>query len=152
MRLDLSVIIASVFYAGYIPFAPGTFGTIISFATFFIFKPDGLSLFLMICLIFFLGIYVAGEAEKRLNERDSRHIVIDEFVGYPVSIYGHTTELLNLLIAFFLFRFFDILKPFPIRLIERKLKGGFSIMLDDVIAGVYANISLYLIMALRRII
>jgi len=149
MRIDLSVIVASVFYTGYIPFAPGTFGTFVSAVFVFLLKPEKDLLLFIFGVVFFFGIFISGEAERRLNEQDSRHIVIDEFGGYLVSIYGHNLSLPTLFVALFLFRFFDIIKPFPIKLIERRLRGGFAIMVDDLIAGAYTNLSLYLIMALK---
>jgi len=151
MRIDLSVIVASVFYTGYIPFAPGTFGTFVSAVFVFLLKPEKDLLLFIFGVVFFFGIFTSEEAERRLNERDSRHIVIDEFGGYLVSIYGHNLSLSTLFFAFFLFRFFDIIKPFPIKLIERRLHGGFAIMLDDVIAGLMANLCLHLIKGLSLI-
>jgi phosphatidylglycerophosphatase A len=149
-RFDSIVMIASLFRTGYIPFAPGTFGTLVSALFVFLLKPEKDLLLFISGVVFFSGIFISGEAERRLNERDSRHIVIDEFVGYLVSIYGHSLSLPNLFVAFFLFRFFDIIKPFPIKLIERRLRGGFAIMLDDVIAGLMANLSLHLITLLFK--
>jgi len=77
-------------------------------------------------------------AEKSFG-RDSRHIVIDEFCGYLVCVLFIPKHITYLLAGFFLFRFFDVVKPPPIRKIEGALKGGISIMLDDLIAGVYTN-------------
>ncbi len=146
-RIDPSVMVASLFYTGYIPIAPGTFGTLLSFLFILFFKPDRLFLALFVVFLFIVGIYVSQVAERRLNEKDSRHIVIDEFVGYLVGIYGIEPDkdgevtLGGLAIAFLLFRFFDVLKPFPIKRFQR-LSGGYGIMMDDLVAGIYTNISL----------
>lgn len=136
------IIIASLFYAGYIPFAPGTFGTLVALVFFMVFKMQGFAFYSLLFFIFVIGIYVSDKAEQALGERDSRHIVIDEFAGYMVSILGFNQGPRNLLIAFILFRAFDILKPFPIRSVERVLNGGLAIMVDDIIAGIYSNIAL----------
>ncbi len=148
IRNKASVIISSLFYTGYIPLAPGTFGTLIALVFLMIFRIEGAVFYSFLLFIFILGVYVSGKAEQALGERDSRHIVIDEFAGYMVSMAGVPPQWKNLLIAFVLFRFFDILKPFPIRSIERRLNGGLAIMLDDIIAGLYSNILLRLLIVI----
>jgi phosphatidylglycerophosphatase A len=88
-----------------------------------------------------IGVLSSGDAEKVLG-RDSSHIVIDEFCGYLMSVLFLPKEALFLFAAFVMFRLFDIIKPPPIRSIERVLSGGFGVMADDIMAAVYANISL----------
>ncbi|MCX7793451.1 MAG: phosphatidylglycerophosphatase A [Thermodesulfovibrionales bacterium] len=144
-RQHFFIIIASLFYTGFIPLAPGTCGTLLALLFFMFFKIEGILFIVFFIGISFLGVYVSDRAEDILKERDSRHIVIDEFTGYMVSIAGIPADMKNLFIAFFLFRLFDIIKPFPIRSVERRFKGGLSIMLDDIIAGIYSNIVLRLL-------
>ena len=86
-----------------------------------------------------VGIISSHYTEKLLGEKDSSHIVIDEFCGFFVSLLLVPFSAGYALSAFFLFRFFDILKPFPIRKIEYKLKGGLGIVTDDILAGIYTN-------------
>ncbi|MFN3739283.1 MAG: phosphatidylglycerophosphatase A [Thermodesulfovibrionales bacterium] len=148
LRSKAAIIISSLFYTGYIPLAPGTFGTVIALVFLMIFKIEGFIFYSFLLFILILGIYVSDKAEQATGEKDSRHIVIDEFAGYMVSMAGVTPQWKNLLIAFLLFRFFDILKPFPIRDIERRLSGGLAIMLDDIIAGLYSNIILRLLIVI----
>lgn len=136
------ILIASLFYTGYIPLAPGTFGALIGLIFLMSFKIEGFVFYSFLLFIFIIGVYVSDKAEQALGERDSRHIVIDEFAGYMVSMAGISQGLQNLLVAFIFFRVFDILKPFPIRNAERILNGGLAIMVDDVIAGIYSNIAL----------
>ncbi len=92
-------------------------------------------------LLFFLGTWSSDEAEKDLG-KDSGHIVIDEFCGYLVSILFLPHSIGYLIAAFVLFRIFDILKPPPIRQVEKAVSGGIGIMLDDLLAGLCANICL----------
>jgi phosphatidylglycerophosphatase A len=91
--------------------------------------------------------WAAGEAERIFQEQDSKRIVIDEAVGFLVTMTALPPTWPYLIGGFCLFRCFDILKPPPIRLIERKVKGGYGVVLDDVLAGIYAQISLRIIAA-----
>jgi phosphatidylglycerophosphatase A len=131
--------IATLGFVGYVPVAPGTFGTLAGFFLFIFLKP---SLFLhvfFLCLIIPVGIVSSHYTEKLLNEKDSRHIVIDEFCAYFLSVLFLPLNMTNALAAFFLFRFFDILKPFPIRKMETAFKGGMGVMADDIMAAIYTN-------------
>jgi len=126
-------------FIGYLPFAPGTFGTIAAVIFFALLKPSfAVHVFLLITIALF-GAFASHRTERILNEKDSRHIVIDEFAGYALSILALPFTLPYLISAFLLFRFFDILKPPPIRWIEKTLPGGAGIMADDLMAGIYAN-------------
>lgn len=88
------------------------------------------------------GAVSAHRAEKELGEKDSRRIVIDEFVGYLVAVLALPLTAGYLVAAFVLFRFFDIVKPPPIRNIDKAVGGGLGVMLDDVVAGMAANVLL----------
>ena len=143
MRFDVILkYIATLGFIGYIPFAPGTFGSIISFILFILLKPSDPVRILVLLFSVPLAIISSHFAEKLLHEKDSRHIVIDEFCGYLFSVLFIPFSITNALAAFFLFRVFDILKPFPIRKIETVLKGGYGIVADDIMAAVYTNLVL----------
>lgn len=138
----LSKIIATVFFIGYIPFAPGTFGSLAALAFVWILKPDAALLFLVLIAGFISGILSSHAVEKNTGIKDNKHIVIDEFIGYLASVMLLPLTVGYIVAAFFLFRFFDILKPPPIRNVEKTFHGGLGIMLDDLLAGMFTNIIL----------
>jgi phosphatidylglycerophosphatase A len=141
---SVSKVIATVFFVGLIPFAPGTFGTLAGMIFIWAAKPSFAWQLSILIVTLLIGIGVSGIAEKAFGQKDCGHIVIDEFVGYLCSIIFLPLTPTFMIAAFFLFRFFDILKPPPIRMIE-KLGGGTGIMFDDVAAGIITNILLQLI-------
>lgn len=131
--------LATLGFIGYLPIAPGTFGSLAAMIFLGFLKPPvNIHVFLIIAFTV-IGTIASHKAEKLLNEKDSRHIVIDEFAGYTLSIILLPPTLPHLFAAFLLFRFFDILKPLPIRWIESTLPGGMGIMADDLMAGIYTN-------------
>lgn len=134
--------IATLGFIGYLPFAPGTFGSLAAFTVFVLLKPTVFIHIIILLFIIPIGIVSSHHAEKLLNDKDSRHIVIDEFCGYLISVLFIPYSTGFAITAFFLFRFFDILKPFPIRKIESVLSGGKGIMADDIAAALYTNIIL----------
>ncbi len=138
----LSKIIATVFFIGYIPFAPGTFGSLAALAFIWIFRPDILTLLAILITIFIAGVSSSHAVEKDTGIKDGRYIVIDEFAGYLASVIFLPLTAGYLIAAFFLFRFFDILKPPPIRNVEKTFHGGLGIMFDDLLAGIFTNIIL----------
>lgn len=142
----LFLLLATGFGTGYSPIAPGTLGTLIAVPIYY-FLSNISSPIYEITLIgfFFLSIWVSGNAEIAFGKKDDRRIVIDEVIGFLITMHWVPKNIYFILIGFLLFRFFDILKPFPIRRLEKRLKGGFGVVLDDVLAGVYANIILRLI-------
>jgi phosphatidylglycerophosphatase A len=127
---------------GYIPFAPGTFGSLAGLGCVWFFPLSLKTHFLFIIAGAIAGSYAATSAEKQLREKDSGKIIIDEFIGFYVAAFSlpHTISLL--ISAFLVFRFFDIIKPLMISKIERTLSNGTGIMADDILAGLYANIML----------
>jgi phosphatidylglycerophosphatase A len=131
--------IATLGFVGYLPVAPGTWGSLVAavFAAFLNLSSTVQAI--LIVIGFVIGTISSTVAERVIGETDSGHIVIDEFIGFFVSVVYLPQTYGYLIAAFFLFRFFDILKPFPIRQAERSLKGGFGIMTDDVLAGIYTN-------------
>jgi phosphatidylglycerophosphatase A len=137
----LSKLIATLGFIGYLPYAPGTFGSAAGFLFMVLLKPGDIQLLISFLLLFFIGVWSSHGAEKFLG-KDSGHIVIDEFCGYLISVLFIPQSTGYLFAAFLLFRAFDILKPPPIRKIEGVVPGGAGVMLDDVLAGIYANVCL----------
>jgi phosphatidylglycerophosphatase A len=142
-------LIATLGFIGYIPVAPGTFGSLAALAAFMFLRPS-ISLQVAILLIMIpLATISSHVAERLLNEKDSSHIIIDEFCGYFLSVLFVPCSAGYALAAFFLFRFFDILKPFPVGRME-KLKGGIGIVADDIMAAIYANAILQIWVLTKR--
>jgi phosphatidylglycerophosphatase A len=140
------LIIATGFGVGYSPVAPGTLGTLVAIPIYYFLSEIPSPLYEITLIgFFFLSVWISENAEIFFGKKDDRRIVIDEIVGFLVTMLWVPKTLPFIIMGFFLFRFFDILKPFPIRRMERKLKGGFGVVLDDVMAGIYANIILHLI-------
>jgi len=140
------LLLATGFGVGYSPIAPGTLGTIVAILIYYFLSEISPPLYEITLIgFFFLSVWVSGNAEIFFGKRDDQRIVIDEIVGFLITMLWVPKTIRFLIIGFFLFRFFDILKPFPIRRLEKRLKGGFGVVLDDVVAGVYANIVLRLI-------
>jgi phosphatidylglycerophosphatase A len=128
------------FGSGLAPKAPGTFGTLAALP-FYYFWLQGLSLPWLLGVIavsFVVGIWLCDAAAKNLGVHDHPGIVWDEFVGLWISCIALPAGWLWLVAAFVLFRFFDILKPWPIRWLDSKVPGGLGIMVDDVLAGLFA--------------
>jgi len=134
--------IATLGFIGYIPFAPGTFGTVFACILFVLIKPSVSLHLITLLLLILIGIISSHHAEILLNDKDSRHIVIDEFCGYFIAVLFLPFNAFYIIGAFLLFRFFDILKPFPIRTAEHVFRGGTGIMADDIIAALFTNVIL----------
>jgi phosphatidylglycerophosphatase A len=94
---------------------------------------------LFLLVFIFLAVWTSEISRKLLGRDDPREVVIDEAAGLLVTLFFLPLSGFNIILGFFLFRFFDILKPFPIRTIDQTIKGGWGIVLDDLLAGVYAN-------------
>lgn len=139
------VLMATGCYAGYTPVAPGTFGTLLAIPLCYLLSRLGL-----VHGILFLGLFtgfavwMSGEAEKVFKKKDSSLIVIDEIAGLLVTLFLIPWNVKSVVIGFFLFRLMDIAKPFPIRRLETKLPGGWGVVGDDILAGIYANVALRL--------
>lgn len=137
------LILATGFYGGYAPFAPGTVGTAVGVLFFWCFSHLSPLLYLITTVAFvFLSAWVAERAEQLLQRKDAPAIVIDEISGFLVTMLFVPCSVTMVLAGFLLFRGFDIGKVFPARWIERSIPGGWGVVLDDVAAGVYANIVL----------
>jgi len=140
------LLLATGFGVGYSPIAPGTAGTLVAIPIYY-FLSDIPSPLYEITLMgfFFLSVWISENAEAFFGKKDDPRIVIDEVMGFLITMLWLPKTILFIILGFFLFRFFDILKPFPIRQWERRLKGGWGVVLDDVMAAIYANIILHLI-------
>lgn len=135
---------------GLLPFIPGTFGTLLGVLIYILNKLYlGYSEIIIIIFSFILGVYLCGKTAKALNHHDHPGIVFDEVVGYLITMCNTmgliSFNLTHIILGFLLFRIFDIIKPWPISYVDRKVQGGFGIMFDDVLAGVCANIVLNII-------
>ncbi len=148
------IFLASGAYTGYVPFASGTITTLIIGVPLYlllsILQPAHYFFFLYI--FFWFSCYVSHRAEVVLEEKDSSKIVVDEFVGYLVALTFLPFSWKIMIVGFALFRIFDILKVYPANLVERKVPGGLGVVLDDVVAGIYANIILHIIIDLFPLI
>jgi phosphatidylglycerophosphatase A len=144
--------VATGFFIGTVPFAPGTFGSLIGLPVCFLLSRLNLLQSVISILVFILfAIGIASAAEKILKQKDPGQIVIDEIAGLMVTFAGLPFNLKTALAGFIIFRVFDILKPFPIRILERRVGGGTGVVLDDVLAGVYGNLILRLVIYLSSI-
>lgn len=142
------VVLASVGYAGFSPWAPGTAGTLVAALGVWLTRgvSQGSYFYGMgVVVAFSLAWFVAGRAEKLFGQVDSSKIVIDEVVGFLVSMVALPTTLFYLVSAVVLFRLLDILKLFPTRLVLARTGGGLAVVVDDVIAGIYVNLILQLV-------
>jgi len=135
--------IAFGFGLGLAPKAPGTFGTLLGLPLWWFTWSYGTPVYLAVCLVLFIfGVWVCGESAKRLGVHDHGGIVWDEVVGMMLTMTLVEPSITALLLGFGLFRLMDIAKPWPIRDIDHRLDGGLGIMLDDVLAGIYAAAAL----------
>ena len=142
----LIMIIATGLYSGYLPRAPGTWGSLVVLALFFLLHTLSLEVYLAVVTgIFIIGTFAAGEAEKIMDRKDPALVVIDEIVGMLITMIAIPATPLAMTLGFILFRIFDIWKPFPIRLIDQRFHGGLGIMLDDVVAGIYSLAAMHLL-------
>ena len=138
-RFRISELIGTMFYVGKIPFASGTWGSLVALILWYLLKPKIIDpLFLLITGgLFFLGIAVSEIITKELNDHDPSEIVIDEWVGMWIALYLVPHDILWGLVSFFLFRFFDIFKPGPVQVMD-DIHSPIGVMMDDVVAGILA--------------
>jgi len=149
----LILFLASAGYVGYIPVASGTFGSLVAIPMFWGF--DALrSTSVPLYLLTFVGAvaaacWIAGLAEIYLQEHDSHKIVIDEVVGYLAATLFLQPTLVHTAVAFLIFRGLDIIKPFPAGYVDKNFPGGYGVVLDDVVSGVYSNLLVQLLIFAR---
>jgi phosphatidylglycerophosphatase A len=144
---EVILLLATGLYSGYVPLMPGTAGSVVGVllvwgVTAPLTKRSPIGGALFIAALFGVGCWAAGKAEKILGRRDSPHIVIDEVVGMAVAMYFNPANWIALGAGLALFRVFDIAKPEPAGVIDRRMRGGMAVMLDDLTAGIYANLVL----------
>ena len=155
--IKLANFFVSLSFAGYIKLIPpGTFASFLSIAILFPiveYKIISLEIFVVVFIvIFFLSLFFINKFSSHTQSHDSKIIVIDEFLGvYLILLFYDQIKIINpyvtMILIFILFRFFDILKIFPANIIDRKLKSAFGVILDDLIAGIYTIIILYIVNA-----
>lgn len=125
--------------SGLVPKAPGTFGSLAAIPFLWLLAPLPTWAYILALLLSFLfGVWCCQSASDAMGVHDHGGIVFDEFVGVWITLFAIPLNALNLLLGFALFRLFDILKPWPIKWLDQKVSGGFGIMIDDVLAGLFA--------------
>ena len=162
MIKKINLIFVTFFGIGYVKIASGTFASLVTSIIFYCLFRFYISIehfpFLCLIIIFFFiySLYAIKRIETEFEQKDARQIVIDEVIGQSIPILfieyiiflqtqSFGADLYLYVASFFLFRFFDILKPFPIRYFDKNYKNSFGILLDDVLAGVYSLIVLLLL-------
>ena len=145
MKINLlERLLGSGFFSGYIPIAPGTFGSLIALAIYLIPGFENPTILLtLISLFSIIGIYTGNKFEK-IYGKDPAQCTIDEMVGMWITLLFIPKYIWYILIAFIIWRILDIIKPFPANIVE-KIKGGWGIMLDDIVAGIYSLILVHII-------
>ena len=145
------LLLATGFGVGNSPVAPGTLGTLVAIPIYYFLSENPSPLYEITLIgFFFLSVWISENAEAFFGKKDDPRIVIDEVMGFLITMLWLPKTILFIILGFFLFRFFDILKPFPIRQWERRLKGGWGVVLDDVMAGIYANVVLHLLQFIQK--
>ena len=159
MIKKFNILILSMFAVGRSKYAPGTVASFITCLVFIPLYDNKINIIFLIIIInffFIYSVYAIDRFKNYFDEVDSREIVIDEFVGQSIpiiTVYSLITDNISNFIfytavSFFLFRFFDIIKPYPINKIDENIKNGFGVMLDDVVAGIYSSIVLIIFILL----
>ena len=153
---DYLALAVSTFGVGYLPLMPGTYGSLVAVGIFLGFtqlaKGNALVALVLVSLVAvtLAGIWAASRTEELSGRKDPGKVVVDEVAGqlislFPLTLFAHWS-IVAVIISFILFRFFDIVKPYPARRLEA-LKGGFGIMCDDLLAGVYAAVITSIVVA-----
>ena len=140
----IGVFIATCAYVGYAPVAPGTFGSAIGLAVFYVVRHQRSTTVevAVIVALAAVGLWSATEAEHHFGGIDPGPVVIDEVVGMLITLAFIPVNMAGAIVAFLIFRFLDVVKPWPARRLEQ-LPGGFGVVLDDMMAGVYGNVMMW---------
>ena len=163
MIKNINTIFVTMFGLGRIPKIPGTFGslaTVVMLYIFFhIFNLSSMIIFTFLIIIFIFSFMAVSTHIKDNANKDPKEVVIDEFIGQSIPIYlyeiSHGSEkssqeaIIFYCICFILFRFFDIVKPFPVNFFDKKFKNSFGVIIDDVIAGLYVVLTLIIFMVIN---
>ena len=151
---NFTKIFISIFYIGYIKFAPGTWGSLTSLLIMFLLLEILIlpiwSLITIFIVIFFISIFLINYYSAFTKSHDSEHIIIDEFLGiFTIFLFYDLliiyNDFLTYTLIFFLFRFFDITKIFPAKYFDEKFKNGYGVIIDDIVAGLYTVLTLILL-------
>ncbi|MGD2126797.1 MAG: phosphatidylglycerophosphatase A [Desulfobacteraceae bacterium] len=141
-----ALVLSAWFGAGLMPIAPGTCGTLLGLPLVLLMNHMGAPYAASFLVLFiFLAVWTSDLTQKMLGGQDPSQVVIDEVAGFLLALFLVPPSWLSLAVGFVLFRILDILKPFPIRRLE-KLPGGWGIVLDDLVAGAYTNLCLRFVM------
>ena len=145
--------LSSLFFLGYIPLMPGTVGSLVTVGLLwyyrdsvaYLFMPQHATTFWLYYIIFLaITIFLSNDSKETFGAEDSKHIIIDECAGQIITFFLHPLSWRVLLLGFLLYRFYDIVKPFPVYKFE-EIEDGLGVTMDDVAAGVMANVSLFII-------
>lgn len=149
---NIAFLLSTLFYVGYFPKAPGTIGSLVSLPIiFYVCYKFGVVGLLITILISFVVAMFSIKKVLAYTEHDPSFVVIDEFIGQAVTflLIANTlvlnTNIIPYIIGFVLFRIFDVIKPYPVSYADQKIKNAFGVILDDIFAGIYATIILYVI-------
>jgi len=143
----LIIFFATGIYSGYFPIAPGTAGSVVGLLVVILVTgpmwawSPAITL-LAFAIVFAISCWIADRAEAIFEQHDSPHIVLDEVLGMVVTMFGNPITFRYLILGFLLFRVFDVLKPWPASVIDRRMRNGAGVMLDDLVVAIYANIVL----------
>jgi phosphatidylglycerophosphatase A len=140
----LGVFIATCAHVGYAPVAPGTWGSVFGLVIYYLVRRQGSTAveLAVIALITVIGLWAATEAEHYFGGIDPGPVVIDEVIGMLITLALHPVNVLGAVLGFLIFRVLDVIKPWPARRLEL-LPGGFGVVFDDVMAGVYGNLLMW---------
>lgn len=140
----IGLFIATCAYVGYAPVAPGTFGSAIGLAVFYVVRHQRSTTVEVAAIVALaaVGLWSATEAEHHFGGIDPGPVVIDEVIGMLITLAFIPVNMAGAIVAFLIFRFLDVVKPWPARRLEQ-LPGGFGVVLDDMMAGVYGNVMMW---------
>jgi phosphatidylglycerophosphatase A len=147
----VALALASAFGVGYMPFAPGTWGSAVGLVLWFVLPASALVQSVVIVVLFVVGSWSGTVAEGHFGRTDPGQVVIDEVMGMLITLFLNPVGWQGAIVGFLFFRVADVIKPFPANRLER-LHGGIGVMADDAMAAVYANLALRIVVALRHLI
>jgi len=138
--------IAFGFGTGAMPWAPGTFGTLVGVCFYLLLSALPSKLYIVcVILLTLVSVWICQKVDKKIGVHDHPGMNLDEVIGFLVTMILVPSHWLWIILGFILFRFFDIVKPWPIRWLDEKVPGGWGIMLDDVVAGIFSCVVLKII-------
>ena len=163
MIKNINYLFVTVFGIGTLRYAPGTFASLVTtvflYSLFHVINLQNIMILIFLLLVFFYSFYAVNDYIRDNKNKDPQEVVIDEVIGQSIPIYlyeiAHQTEknfqetILIYIYIFILFRFFDIKKPLPINIIDKKFKNSFGVIFDDVIAGFYVVVTLIIFMIIK---